>query len=236
LVEEEGEGGMLYSNDQTFRLVPEGRTRQVYLALEFSVLFVVLPTLYMHYRQVLIHPFPVIWGFAALCAWILRLNGGLTARDLWGQYPGNKRIMAVMARFAFIAAVLFLYVVYFELEKLFAFPRNKPVLWFLFVLLYPIISVIPQGIIYRVFIFRRYEELFGNGWAIIAASGLVFSYAHVIYRNPIALILTLFGGFFFAHTYATSESPWFSHMEHALYGNFIFTIGLGYYIYSGAIR
>lgn len=224
---------MLFSDGEALRIVPQ---RRAYLAVEFAVLFIVMPTLYMRYRPLLIHPFPVIWGFAALCAWVLRRNGSLSLQDLWGDYPDKKQIMTVIARFAFMAVLLMLYVLLLEPERLFAFPRSSPVSWFLFVVLYPVISVIPQGIIYRVFVFRRYQELFGTGWTIIAASGLVFSYAHIVYRNPIALILTLFGGFFFAHTHARSDSPWFSHMEHALYGNFVFTIGLGYYIYSGAIQ
>lgn len=56
--------------------------------------------------------------------------------------------MAVMARFALMAALLMLYVLFFEPERLFAFPRRSPVFWILFVSLYPIVSVIPQGITY----------------------------------------------------------------------------------------
>ena len=103
------------------------------------------------------------------------------------------------------------------------------------IILYPLLSVIPQGIVYRTFVFHRYEELFGKGWAMVAVSGLVFSCAHIFYMNSVALLLTLVGGILFAHTYQKSESLWLSSAEHALYGNFIFTIGLGYYIYSGKI-
>ncbi|MHC1743937.1 MAG: CPBP family glutamic-type intramembrane protease [Syntrophobacteraceae bacterium] len=227
---------MLLSDGESVRILSDGRRRHAYLALEFAVLFIVLPTLYMSHRPLLIHPFPAIWGFAALCVWVLRRNGGVSLENLWGELPGKKQIRIVLTRFAIIAGLLSLYVLFFEPDKLLAFPRRNPAQWLLFVVLYPIISVIPQGIVYRVFIFRRYEGLFGNGWPLVVASGLVFSYAHIIYRNPIAIILTLFGGFFFAHTHARSNSPGFSHIEHALYGNFVFTIGLGYYIYSGTMR
>jgi membrane protease YdiL (CAAX protease family) len=64
----------------------------------------------------------------------------------------------------------------------------------------------------------------------------VFCYAHIFYLNPVAVLLTLVGGILFAHTYLKSGSLWVSSMEHALYGNFAFTIGLGYYIYSGVLR
>jgi hypothetical protein len=98
--------------------------------------------------KVAAYKFPVIWGFAAICVWLLRRNANLSLRDLWGAYPGRKQIMAVMARFALMAALLMLYVLFFEPERLFAFPRRSPVFWILFVSLYPIVSVIPQGITY----------------------------------------------------------------------------------------
>ena len=227
---------MLYSDGQAVRTVPEERTRQAFLVLELATLFVILPTLYMAYRPFLIHPFPVVWGFAAFCAWILKRDGRFSWRDLPGAPPGRERIKAVVRRFAFLAVPLMAYVLLFEPGRVLAFPRSSPVSWLLFVLLYPIVSVVPQGIIYRVFFFRRYRELFGSGWTMIAASAMVFSYAHIIYRNPIAIILTLLGGLFLAHTHARNDSPWLSNLEHALYGDFVFTIGLGCYICSGTIQ
>ena len=103
-------------------------------------------------------------------------------------------------------------------------------------LLYPLFSAVPQGIIYRAFVFHRYGELFVKQWAMIAASGLAFCYAHIYFLNPVAIVLTLGGGIMFAHTYMRSGSLWLSVMEHGFYGDFVFTIGLGHYIYHGAIR
>ncbi len=223
---------ILFLDGQADRSTRE-RSRQALLLLEFTVLFIILPTVYMAYRPFLIHPFPVVWGFAACCVWILKRDGSLSLQDFLGAHPGKERVRAALARFAFWAVLLILYAVCFEPGKLFAFPRNNPLVWLLFVWLYPVLSVIPQGIIYRVFVFRRYRDLFGSDWAMIAASALVFSYAHIIYRNPVAIVLTLFGGLFFAHTYAKDGSPWLSNVEHAIYGDFVFTIGLGYYICSG---
>lgn len=213
-----------------------GRVRKVYLGLEFVVLFIALPSLYLYLRPILIHPIPAVWCFAAVCAWLLRRDGRFEPGRFLGELPGKQQILMAFARFALAAVLLGILVMVFEPERLLDYPRRSPVPWLAFILLYPALSAVPQGIVFRAFIFHRYRGLFGNGWAMIAASGLVFCYAHIIYRNPIALLLTLAGGLIFAHSYAKSRSLLFSSMEHALYGNFIFTIGLGYYIYSGAVR
>jgi hypothetical protein len=44
------------------------------------------------------------------------------------------------------------------------------------------------------------------------------------------------GGVFFARTYTARPSLALVVAEHALYGCFLFTLGLGHYFYHGAIR
>lgn len=227
---------MLPANMHDAGINVSGRVRSVYLGLEFVALFIVFPSLYHCFCPILIHPIPAVWCLAAVCAWLLRRDGRFAPGRFWGALPGKKQILMAIARFALAAVLLGLFVMVFEPERLLDYPKKSPVPWLAFILLYPVISAVPQGIVFRAFIFHRYRDLFGNGRAMIAASGLVFCYAHIIYRNPIALLLTLGGGLIFAHSYAKSRSLLFSSMEHALYGNFVFTIGLGYYIYSGAVR
>jgi uncharacterized protein len=100
--------------------------------------------------------------------------------------------------------------------------------------LYPVLSVYPQGIIYRAFFFERYRTLFPNSVLLIVASAVAFSFAHIIFRNAIAVIFTLVGGLLFAWRYADTASLFTSSFEHALYGCWMFTIGLGHYFYRGA--
>jgi len=101
-------------------------------------------------------------------------------------------------------------------------------------IIYPIYSVLPQGIIHRAFLFHRYRVLF-QGWLMIVASAAAFSYMHIVFKNPLAMLLTLAGGILFAKTYKDTDSLVISLIEHALYGNFVFTIGLGRYLYLGAV-
>lgn len=61
----------------------------------------------------------------------------------------------------------------------------------------------------------------------IGASALAFGWMHLVYGNLVAIGLTLAGGWYFADTYAKTGSLRLATLEHALYGNLLFTIGLG---------
>jgi len=208
-------------------------SRRIYAALEFAVVFIVLPLAYLPFCRS-IHPLPVLWCFAAVCAYLLRRNEGSRRHGFWGECPKSKQILYMIGRFVLIAVLLGVFTLLHDRGRFLSFPRFRPLFWSIVMLLYPLLSAVPQGIIYRAFVFSRYKCLFGEGWAMIAASALVFSFAHIIFLNPVAILLTLGGGLLFAHTYLKSASLWFSSLEHALYGDFIFTIGLGYYIYHGS--
>jgi membrane protease YdiL (CAAX protease family) len=101
-------------------------------------------------------------------------------------------------------------------------------------LLYPLVSVYPQELIYRVFFFHRYAPLFGSGLLMIAASALAFGFVHIIFGNWLAVVLCIIGGFLFSLTYQHSGSLLFTCLDHAIFGNFIFTIGLGQFFYHGS--
>jgi uncharacterized protein len=101
--------------------------------------------------------------------------------------------------------------------------------------LYPILSALPQEIIFCSFFFKRYEPFFKSDRAMIIASALIFAYAHVLFINWIAPFLSLIAGFIFAGTFARTRSLALVTIEHGLYGNFIFFVGLGWYFYGGAV-
>lgn len=139
----------------------------------------------------------------------------------------------MLVRFLVAAAVMTAITVVYEPARLLAFPRERPGIYVLVMLLYPLLSVYPQGLIYRAFIIHRYRGLFGTGALAIIGSALAFGLAHVVLLNWIAPLFTLIGGLMFAHTYRKSGSLTVAAIEHAAYGNFLFTIGLGWYFYSG---
>ncbi len=101
-------------------------------------------------------------------------------------------------------------------------------------LLYPLLSVWPQEVIYRRFLRRRYAPLFGAGTGFIIASALAFGFAHILFLNWVAVALTLAGGALFARSYVGHGSLFLACFEHSLYGCLIFTIGLGNFFFTGA--
>ncbi len=210
------------------------RRMRVFRALEFTAVFIGLPLLYLRFRD-LLHPIPVILCLAAGSTFLLKHDGFAAGRGFLGESPSRKQTLFMLGRFAFMAMLIVLFTLFHDPGRFLTFPRTTPVLWLIVMVVYPLFSVFPQGIIFRAFFFHRYKCLFGKGWGMIGASGIMFCFAHIIFLNPVALLLTLVGGIMFAHTYLTSKSLWFSSLEHALYGNFVFTIGLGYYIYQGAM-
>ncbi len=67
-------------------------------------------------------------------------------------------------------------------------------------------------------------------------NAFLFSFSHIIFRNWLALALTFVGGFLFALTYKRSQSLLTVFIEHTLYGDFIFTVGIGQFFYMALSR
>src|SRR5262249_4476515 len=109
--------------------------------------------------------------------------------------------------------------------------KTAPALWFLVMVVYPIVSVYPQELLYRAYFFHRFRPLFGNGPTMIVVSALLFGFVHIIFGNWISIALTAVGGALFGITYRNSRSLLLTCLEHTLFGDFIFTIGIGRYFY-----
>ena len=72
---------------------------------------------------------------------------------------------------------------------------------------------------------------FVSGWAMLLASALAFGFVHIIFRNWLAVGLCVIGGLLFSLTYHSSGSLLLACLDHAIFGNFLFTIGLGEFFY-----
>ena len=59
------------------------------------------------------------------------------------------------------------------------------------------------------------------------ASAFTFTYVHIVFRNKLALGLTLLGGTLFGIRFFQTDSLFVTSFEHALYGCFMFTVGVG---------
>ena len=202
--------------------------------MEFLVLFVALPLAY-RFAPVRIPALPLLWVVTAY-AWVqLARDERFDRGRLWniGALPG--RIGVILAIFAVAALLIWLGVHRWAPRLEWSFVRQNPAFWAIVMVAYPVLSVYPQGIIYRAFFFERYAGFFPSGWAMILASAAAFAFMHIIFRNWLAVALTFAGGLLFATRYAETGSLATSSFEHALYGCWLFTVGLGQYFYHGTI-
>lgn len=200
-----------------------------FLWLEWTALYVLAPlALRFWWRpQLLLTAFLVT--STAVTVWLLRRQKFERRLLWWGNDARGefKQLKRILQRF-FVCGSLIAALVLFALPSNFLdLPRENPLLWTLVMILYPILSVYPQELIYRTFFFERYRPIFPNHNLIVAASAATFGLIHIIFQNPIAVLMTLVGGIFFAETYARTRSLRLVWLEHALYGCLIFTIGLG---------
>ncbi len=121
--------------------------------------------------------------------------------------------------------------------------RRRPTLLLVIMIGYPLFSVIPQELLFRVWFCRRYGTAFGDpsgeaGQApvgLIVANALAFGWAHVIFENVAAVLLTTIGGALFCWTYLNRGSLLAAWLEHAVYGCWIFIVGLGWWFYGGSV-
>jgi membrane protease YdiL (CAAX protease family) len=203
-----------------------------WLALECFALFVGLPV--AHRMGWL--PIPVI-GLLVLAAggcWLaLRVRRRVSLNHLVpSRIPGTEwRRVIVIYLLALPMLVCLLWLL--RPHAFLSLMNASPSLWVFIMVAYPLVSVFPQEVIYRVFFFDRYPALFGGGFWAILASAVVFSFGHITFHNWPAMGLTLLGGWLFATTYRRTCSIWLVVVEHVLYGWAVFTIGYGEFFLEG---
>ena len=124
----------------------------------------------------------------------------------------------------------FFYTIILDSNLLFNFPKNYFVLWVAVMLLYPIFSVIPQEIIFRVLFFERYSCLFNNQFLYMVLNSIIFAYIHLVFQNFHAFFITLITSPIFAYAYV-NKSFKTCFLVHTIGGQLVFTYGLGKYFY-----
>ena len=112
-------------------------------------------------------------------------------------------------------------------EALFNVLIIKPKLWIVILFIYSLFSVYPQELVYRTFFFKRYEGLFKSSNQLIFLNAIVFSLGHIFFKNILVIILTFLGGLLFALSFKKTKSTVLVSIEHAIYGSWLFTVGMG---------
>ena len=125
----------------------------------------------------------------------------------------------------------YLYVLFYDPTLLFSFPKNNLPLWVTVMFIYTFFSVIPQEIVYRVYFYQRYKKLFNGNLLLLTLLNLFFfSFAHIVFNNPHAILITAIASPIFSYLYI-KESFYTCVLVHSLGGQIIFTLGLGRYFY-----
>lgn len=215
--------------------IPEPRPVPWTRVIEFSLLFGVLPVAMWQFRATFgFLIIPLLVAMLLVCGGYLVWDRSFDSRRLWLNGAGVKGLAPVLLAFVPLAALVALGVWLLMPHNFLSLPRQRPELWRMIMVLYPIFSVYPQEVIFRAFFFHRYRSIFRSEWAMILASGLAFGWAHLLFNHWLSVAMSAVGGVLFAWTYARTKSTIFASIEHALWGDLVFTIGLGAFFYGGS--
>jgi hypothetical protein len=197
----------------------------VYKLVEFFILFILLPVSFSLDYSILIKIAIGLIGFIYVIYVLLKLEKlkfqiapNLDWKHFW---------KFTLLKFAGIAVITFVYVWVFDKNNLFAVAIHKPKMWIIILFVYSLLSVYPQELIYRTFFFKRYKTLFSNDRLFIFFNAIVFSLGHIFFKNTLVIVLTFLGGILFALTFNKAKSTLLVSIEHAIYGCWLFTVGMG---------
>lgn len=196
-----------------------------YRSIEMFVLFVLLPVSLALRIPPTIKIIGLVLGIGYVAVLIYKWQ-------YWKPHKNTQRdtrtfFKNTALRLLLIVPVTIGFVLYEDADALFRVVYQKPVLWVTILFVYAFLSVWPQEVVYRTFFFRRYEDLMQNEKLFILINATLFSLAHIFLRSTLVHLLTFIGGVFFALTYRKYRSTFFVSFEHALYGNWLFTVGMG---------
>ncbi|WP_303315255.1 CPBP family intramembrane glutamic endopeptidase [Flavivirga abyssicola] len=197
----------------------------IYKGIEFLIIFILLPISFAIDYSIKLKMGIGIIGFIYIIYVLLRVEKkqfkmapNLKWRIFWKQ---------TILKLAVIAILTTLFVWLTDSKLLFNVLINKPKLWLFILFIYSFFSVYPQEIIYRTFYFQRYKDLFKNEVLFIFVNAIIFSLGHIFFKNSLVIVLTFFGGVLFAITYKNTQSTLLVSLEHAIYGCWLFTVGMG---------
>ncbi len=215
-------------------------TTKIRIGRWFTLAAFVLVPLILAEQAARLRPLPVhlLVLLAAGALALVWTRHKFASRLLWAKPPpGWWR--GPLLRAGILAPAAGLYALVYEPGAAFALPLERTQLWLMIMLLYPLISVLPQEILFRVCLMGILETTpdgrLRQPWIPILGSALLFGWAHVIYAGYGAMLSTCLAGLALAWNYHRNRHAqgalWPLLLEHALYGQIIFTTGLGHYFY-----
>ncbi|MFP4845856.1 CPBP family intramembrane glutamic endopeptidase [Winogradskyella sp. PE311] len=196
-----------------------------YRLTEFFLIFIIVPISFAFDFPIWIKMIIGVLGFTYILFILLKVeknkfkvNKSLNWKTFW-----KRTILKLIG--IIIITIIYMFIV--DKENLFIVIKTKPALWVMILFIYSFFSVYPQELIYRTFFFQRYKSLFNNESVFILINAALFSLAHIFFKNTLVMFLTFIGGILFALTYKKTKSTLLVSVEHAIFGCWLFTVGMG---------
>lgn len=196
-----------------------------YKFIELLICFILIPISFTIDYSIWIKLLIALFGFIYTLLIILkveRLKFKISPQINW-----NLFIREIFLKLTVIIIVTTAFVYLTDKSSLFKVVLEKPKIWIFILFFYSMFSVYPQELIYRTFFFKRYSKLFTNERLFIFLNAILFSLGHIFFRNTLVLVLTFLGGLLFAITFNKTKSIILVSIEHAIYGCWLFTVGMG---------
>ncbi len=208
--------------------------RRARLWVEFLGLFVVGPI----GAAILLPPtaiFAVLFAFTAVGLVLLARTPRFRWSELWEGWTFIDPVLLIGWSIATASTAYFVLQATAP-EALFALPRTQPGLMLAIILLYPLVSALPQELVYRPLFFRRYGDILPDNMPVqVGLNAALFSLAHLMYWSPTVLAMTFVGGVMFAFAYETRGNFPEALVLHSVSGIIVFAMGLGTIFYSGNV-
>ena len=197
-----------------------------YMVAEFIVFYVFFPFLATAFLDGWYKIIPLV--LIALLFLFLLLKDPTFDRKVLTRF-NTKYLGKSFGRMIIITILLVWFTFWIFPELFFVYPVENFQSYVITFLLYPLASVFPQEIIYRVYFFHRYHEVVPEKYLLMLSNAIVFGLVHFIYGNWVAPIATFLAGWIFIYNYYQTQSLLNVSLEHYIYGLIMFTIGFGYF-------
>jgi len=208
-----------------------------FLAAECLILFGGIPLVLLWMQLQDGFPFfPVLLGLLLLTLIFGALDPAVRFRPVKKECCDARAWVNIFLRVAAAAAALTLFTYWIYPRLFLGLPRERPHIWRMVMVLYPLLSVAPQEFIFRTYFMQRYQPLFGSGTFMLVMNALAFGWAHIFFLNLLAPLLCVIGGYLIAKTWEKTRSFFMVSVEHAVYGQIVFTTGLGWFFYNGTAQ
>ena len=194
--------------------------------VELALLFVIMPLLYVA-DALPVHKLIPLVALLVYCTIVMLVNKPVNAN----RFSLACDWKLILIRFVIINVVVFLVIRFVLHGELFADLQKNRKLFYM-ILMYPLLSALPQEVIFREFFFYRYNTLFRNPSVLVIMNVVLFAFAHIYFGSWLVIIFTLVGGTIFALTYRQTRSLLAVTIEHTLYGLMVLCSGLGEYFYK----